>query len=116
MKRICVIIFLVLLIPRATADEETSREAIRLNNVAVAAQNKMYRWRNNRIVGSAPNLKASDYKAIIDKYQAAHSFDPKIRLSNAESSYISQQLRSVPGLARTQAGRRPEGASPSFLS
>ncbi len=76
MRRLCILVMILLLVPSSSCAADTSDEAIELNNEAVAAQNRTYSWKNHRIVGSAPNLKDRDYQNIIDKFEAARKLDP----------------------------------------
>jgi tetratricopeptide (TPR) repeat protein len=84
MKTACIFIAIALTFalnnhvrPAASADNQTSDEVIQLNNAGVAALDRMYRYRNHRIVGQVPQLAARDYQAVIDKFEAALKVDPK---------------------------------------
>jgi tetratricopeptide (TPR) repeat protein len=85
MKRPCIVFLTLMLVPSimgaSAADEETSAEVIRLNNEGVAAQNKTYRWKNHRIVGASSKLTGSEYKAVIEKFEAALKLDPNYSLA-----------------------------------
>lgn len=76
MIRLKILLVIFLLVPSSSFAASPEYEAIELNNEAVAAQHKLYRWKNHRIVRSAPNLKDSDYQNIIDKFEAARKLDP----------------------------------------
>ncbi len=64
-------------------DADTSSKVIELNNEAVAAQNKLYRWKNHRIIGLTANLKDSDYEAIIHKFAEPVKLDPLYRTARS---------------------------------
>ncbi|MBS1952569.1 MAG: hypothetical protein JST89_00140 [Cyanobacteria bacterium SZAS-4] len=66
----------LLLVTSSSCAANSEYETITINDEAVAAQHKLYRYKNHRIIGSVPNLKDGDCQNIIDKFEAARRLDP----------------------------------------